>query len=372
MRAATHDSVNSRHLLADHEPDADQGALAVRGDSPHLLEECLGGGVADEAALVLKLGGHLLDFGADEVVVGGKAFQVSLLHHSENLRHRNLPAKTDDDAGSTLPVILASTPTRALGANEHAKDEENSGSALKSQRDDVDSGRRDVQETAVVDPVRDHYTRNDEQLVEGGQGTTNSTRRALGDVQRRQSRRRTNTQPSQEATDIHDCYVTVDSRCSLENNTNGCEDADTDEHEATSVAVGQPAGEEAGGETTSLESRDDVLLHEGSGLWGPVDVAELLLGAVHGEDARDGTSVPTEEHAAEARGEDEGKDAPVVDLVGISLHRIVADDGPEDPDEEAHRGSLFLSCCFDSSCCDEQRQLIEVEENVDGGSVKRG
>lgn len=79
MRAETHDSVNSRHLLADHKSDTDQSALAVGGDGKHFPEEGLGVGVTDEAAFLLELGVHLLNLVADELVLGRETARVSYL-----------------------------------------------------------------------------------------------------------------------------------------------------------------------------------------------------------------------------------------------------------------------------------------------------
>lgn len=66
------DGVGAGHLLADHEEDADEGALAVARDRPHLSHEVPGARAADELALVLELRDDVLEFALDVGVGGGQ------------------------------------------------------------------------------------------------------------------------------------------------------------------------------------------------------------------------------------------------------------------------------------------------------------
>ena len=51
----TYDRVHTSQLLAGHESDRDQGALAIAGDEPHLLQQMPGTGIADQPSLEFKL-----------------------------------------------------------------------------------------------------------------------------------------------------------------------------------------------------------------------------------------------------------------------------------------------------------------------------
>lgn len=165
-----------------------------------------------------------------------------------------------------------------------------------------------------------------------GQGTTDGSRRALGNVEWSQSRGSTDTHASNKAADIHDGNVAFRRRGSLEYNANGGEDSSANKAPAAAETVGEITGEEACDEAAGLEGRDDILFHHRLCIFGPVKVAKLLLGLVHTEDAADGACIPAEEHTAETGREDEREDAPPVDLVRVRFHGIVADDGPQDLD----------------------------------------
>lgn len=68
-REATNNSIDARHLLPNHKHDGDESTFSVSGDEPHLLEQRLGGGIANEMSLILKLPRHVADFIADVLVV---------------------------------------------------------------------------------------------------------------------------------------------------------------------------------------------------------------------------------------------------------------------------------------------------------------
>lgn len=309
MLGQTHNGVDTGHLLADHEQNGNDGTLAVAGDGPHLLHEGAEGGIASQAALRLKLLGHLVDLVLDVLAVGREATGAG------------------QDDGGALPVVLAGAPTGGLGGEEHAGDEQDGGECLEGKRDDEDGVAGDVEQAAVVDPEGQHNTDDDEELVDGGQATADGTRGALGDVERHEGGGGTDTETSDEAADVHHGEATVGGRGGLQNDAEEGEETSGDETEAAAEAVGGPASDEAGGETTGLEGRDDVLVQGDVGL---AEVAVLPLGGLHGEDAADGTRLPAEEHTTPAGGEDEVEDTPVVDLIGILLHGIVAHDGAKD------------------------------------------
>lgn len=168
------------------------------------------------------------------------------------------------------------------------------------------------------------------------QATTDGTRSTLGDVQRRQGRSSTNAQAGNESANIHDGQRSLGRRGSLEDDADDGEHAGADEHDAAAIAVGEPAGEEAGGEAPGLERGHNVLTHVVLCGGGAVGVVEALLEVGHVEDAANGASVPAEEHAAEAGGEDEGEDAPAVDFVRVGAHGVVAHDGAQDLGEHGH------------------------------------
>lgn len=87
------DGVGTRHLLADHEPDANEGAVAVAFDGPHLLVQVRGRGVSNEAALMLELFDDLGELFLEVGVRGGKV------------------AKMRQHVLALLPAVLAGEPT---------------------------------------------------------------------------------------------------------------------------------------------------------------------------------------------------------------------------------------------------------------------
>lgn len=56
-----YDSVDTSHLLEDHEQDGNDGSVSVAWNSPHLPEERLEGGVSRQPSLVVELVSHFLD-----------------------------------------------------------------------------------------------------------------------------------------------------------------------------------------------------------------------------------------------------------------------------------------------------------------------
>jgi hypothetical protein len=72
LGGGTNNCIDTSHLLPDHEHDGDESTLAVCGDEPHLLEQRLGGGIANEISLILELQRHVTDFVADILVVRRK------------------------------------------------------------------------------------------------------------------------------------------------------------------------------------------------------------------------------------------------------------------------------------------------------------
>jgi hypothetical protein len=99
----SYDSVHTRHLLADHEDDRDDGALTVAGNEPHLLEEVNGARVTDKTSLELELLGHLLQLTLDVRVVMWKA------------------TESGQDGRRQLPVVLLGAPSGAFGREEHSE-----------------------------------------------------------------------------------------------------------------------------------------------------------------------------------------------------------------------------------------------------------
>lgn len=120
------------------------------------------------------------------------------------------------------------------------------------------------------------------------------------------------------------------SRGRLEDDADQRKKASANERQAAAELVGEIVGQEAGDEATGLEGRDDVLALGRLLAVREISVAKSLLRGRHGEDTANGARLPAEEHAAEAGGEDEGEDAPAVDLGRVLLHGLIANDGLED------------------------------------------
>jgi hypothetical protein len=72
LRSIVVHSVDTSHLLADHEHDGQDSSLSVSGNGDHLLPESRSAGIASKPSLSLELGRHLLDLGLDVVGVLGK------------------------------------------------------------------------------------------------------------------------------------------------------------------------------------------------------------------------------------------------------------------------------------------------------------
>ena len=65
------DGVGTRHLLADHQTDGDQGSFPVAGNGPHLPHQVLELCIANETTLVLELHLNLREFTGDIGMAGG-------------------------------------------------------------------------------------------------------------------------------------------------------------------------------------------------------------------------------------------------------------------------------------------------------------
>jgi len=158
------DRVGSRELLEDHEEDAEDGAVAVRLDHPHLLLQGPERRIAHQPPLLLELVGDLLELLLEVGVFVGQL--------SEPLQH----------GLGLLPAVLAGQVSRRLVASQHQKEEEQRRQALHGERDDVLCRALQVQARAKVGPEGDQTTRHDEELVHAGEQPADSSRRVLGDV----------------------------------------------------------------------------------------------------------------------------------------------------------------------------------------------
>ncbi len=112
----TYDGVDSRHLLADHQPYGDESPLPIARNGKHLLEQQPVGGVTDQPPLHLQLVRHLLDLALDVGVVAGESGPVSKPLRQAARRSSNvgLRCQAREDRIRALPVVLPSTPTRAI------------------------------------------------------------------------------------------------------------------------------------------------------------------------------------------------------------------------------------------------------------------
>lgn len=77
MRSITYDGIDSRHLLANHQKNSDDGAFAIARDTEHLLEQGLGRSLANKSPFGVELLGHLLYFVANVVGIGRQSTLVS-------------------------------------------------------------------------------------------------------------------------------------------------------------------------------------------------------------------------------------------------------------------------------------------------------
>ncbi|EGX90741.1 hypothetical protein CCM_07161 [Cordyceps militaris CM01] len=311
----TYNGIDAGELLADHEHDGDEGAVAVAGDEEHFAKESLGRAAAGQAPLNLELVGHFLYLSLHVGVRGG---QVS---------------ESRECRGGLFPVVLLGEPAGGFGREGHADDEENGRERLEGERDDILGGGGDVEKTAIIDPARegDHDAKHVKELVKPREAATDRARGALGDVNGGEGRRGATPEPGDEAADVHDSKRPAGGRRSLQDDADGGERAGRDEDPTSAEAVRGPAGDEAGEEAARLEGRDNVLLQVGLVLGGAVEEAEAGLGGRHVQDAANGARVPAKEHAAEAGGADEGEDPAVVDGRRVLAHGVVAHNGAEKP-----------------------------------------
>lgn len=113
-----------------------------------------------------------------------------------------------------------------------------------------------MQQRAVIGPEGKHSTTRDEELVQPGQPTTDGTRRVLSTVERRDHGRSADTEPGDEAANIHDCDVTE--RGCLEDTSDADDDGADKERSASAQFVRDVGGDEGADETAHLEGRNDV------------------------------------------------------------------------------------------------------------------
>ena len=252
------DGVGTGHLLADHEANGDESTLAVTGDGEHLLEKVLDGGTGDEHALVLELIGNILDFTLDVLVRDGQI------------------AHAGKDAVGLLPAVLLGQETGRLLVEGHAADKENCREGLKGKRDDVDRrAAGQVQKRSVVDPEGKAGSGGNEKLVKTGQTTTNGTGSILRDVKRDDHGGTTNTDTSDETTNVHGLDVTRGD--SLDDAADNGDKPSHLQGDLTSPLVGEPGVDEATDEATGLESRGDVGVQVGLCCLG--ETGEFVLAA---------------------------------------------------------------------------------------------
>lgn len=191
LRGVVVDGVGAGHLLADHEEDADERALAVAGDRPHLLHEVPGAGPADELALVLELRDDVLELVVNVGVRGGEGA------HARERRPRLLP-----------PVLLGQ-PARRLVAQHHADEEEHRRQRLHRERHHVLRRALNVQQAAVVDPEGQHDAHRDEELVEARQPAADGAGGVFRDVERVDHRGEPDAEAVDEAVTVSELYVRV-------------------------------------------------------------------------------------------------------------------------------------------------------------------
>lgn len=106
------DSVCARHLLADHEADGDEDALAVAGDGEHFFKEILNTGASDEHALVLELVGDVFEFFLYVGVAGREMTDAA------------------ECSGSFFPAVGFGEETRGFVVQHYAADKEDGGEGL--------------------------------------------------------------------------------------------------------------------------------------------------------------------------------------------------------------------------------------------------
>lgn len=107
-----------------------------------------------------------------------------------------------------------------------------------------------MEDGTVVGPESQHGTSGDEQLVDTGETTTNSTRRILRDVEGSNDRGGTDTKTSDEATDEHDGEDTRSS--GLEDATDDDDSSSYEKSNAATPLVGHIGSSESTDEATAL------------------------------------------------------------------------------------------------------------------------
>lgn len=178
------DGVSSGHLLTDHESDGDEGTLSVTGNEPHLALEVHEGSAANHTSLVLELLVHLVKLHADVRMIGRKV------------------AKACQNGSCFFPVILLGEETRRLIAETDTNKHENSWKHLQCQRNLPDGVSFAVLERTVVDPEGHHDADCNVELVDTSQATTDGSRGVLGDVKGSQHGCSTDTDTSEESSDV--------------------------------------------------------------------------------------------------------------------------------------------------------------------------
>jgi hypothetical protein len=225
--------VGSGHLLTDHKTDGDESTLAVTRDGEHLPQKILDGSTSNEHALVLKLIGDILDFSLNILVRDGQVAHAS--KHSIGF----------------LPAILLSQESRRFLVKSHAAAKQDSRKRLKSKWDNVDpSAAGQVQKRAVVDPESETGSSSDEELVETGKTATDGTRRVFGNVKGNDHGGHTDTNTSDETSNVHDFNVAQSS--GLEDTADDGDQTSDLQSDLASVLVSHPGGDEATDETPSL------------------------------------------------------------------------------------------------------------------------
>lgn len=232
------DSVRARHLLADHEHDGDERAVAIALDCPHLPLQIQRRRVTDHPALVLELVDNLLELFLDIRVRGCEVAQPR--------EHRF----------GLFPPVLPREPPRRLVAQQHASAQQHGGQRLYRQRENVHGLARHVDRDAVVDPKGNHAARHNEQLVHTRQQPANRPRRVLGHVQRIDGAGRANAEPGNEASDVHGRELA--GRGGLQDDADEDQPRIPDQAPFAAELVRERECGNGASEAPSLEHRDDV------------------------------------------------------------------------------------------------------------------
>ena len=171
-------SIGTSHLLADHDENRNKSAVAVSRDRPHLSHQIPEARAANKLTLVLKLSSDSLELGFHIGVVRGEG--ANLAKHCLGF----------------FPSVLFGEPAGRLVGQEHADDEQHCWEGLHGKGDCVLGYSGDVKFATVVDPECQHDTDRDHELVQAGQGASNSSRGILRGIERVDHRRRADTKAS--------------------------------------------------------------------------------------------------------------------------------------------------------------------------------